>query len=138
MQDQTNEKQMLVLIKLPPGLPRLKADRLRFTQVMSNLLSNACKYSPAGATTTIKAKAKQKHVQIDVSDTGVGISKADQARVFDKFFRAASSSTSESSGTGLGLFVTRHMVAAHGGKIWLESEEGKGSPFSFTLPRADT
>ena len=137
MQNQINEKQIHVVIKIPPDLSRVKADRLRFSQVVGNLFSNACKYSPAEATTTITAKERAGLVQIDVSDTGIGISKDDQSRLSTKFFRADNSSTREVSGTGLGLFITRHLIEAHGGKVWVESEEGKGSTFSFILPSAD-
>ena len=104
--------------------------------MIANLLSNACKYSPEGATATITAKEGPGLIQIDISDTGIGISDADQSKLFTKFFRADNSSTREESGTGLGLFITRHLIEAHGGKIWVESEEGKGTIFSFTLPQA--
>ena len=72
-----------------------------------------------------------------MSDTGVGISRANQSRLFSKFFRVDNSSTREVSGTGLGLFITKYTIEAHGGRIWVESEEGKGSTFSFTLPTTD-
>ena len=138
MQDQISEQRTEVVLNVPSNLPRVKADRLRFSQVIGNLLSNAGKYSPAGATTTITAKEIEAGlVQIDVSDTGVGISKANQPRLFSKFFRVDNSSTREVSGTGLGLFITKYTIEAHGGRIWVESEEGKGSTFSVTLPTAD-
>ena len=137
IQDQIDQKEMCVILDVPPELSSVRADRLRFSQVMTNLLGNACKYSPVGATTTIKAIEVGGYIQFDVSDTGIGMSKADLSRLFTKFFRAVTSSTREVSGTGLGLFITRHLVEAQEGKIWVESEEGKGSTFSFTLPRAD-
>ena len=137
LENQIREKQIRVVLNTPPDLPNAKADRLRFSQVVSNLLSNSCKYSPVGATTTISAKEHEGVIQIDVSDTGIGMSKDAQSRLFAKFFRVDNSSTRRVSGTGIGLFITRHLVQAHGGKIWVESEEGKGSTFSFTLPLAD-
>ena len=136
VQDRILEKRQRVVLNISANLPRLKADKLRFSQVLTNLLSNACKYSPNEATTTITATAQDELIQIDVSDTGVGISIASQSRLFSKFFRADNSSTREVSGTGLGLFITKSMIEAHGGQIWVRSEEGKGSTFSFTLPTA--
>ena len=137
MQDQISEKGIHVVLNIPNNLSRVNADRLGFSQIISNLLSNACKYSPAGATTTIAAKEEGGLIHIGVSDTGVGISEADQARLFRKFFRADNSSTREVSGTGLGLFITKYLIEAHGGSIWVKSEEGKGTTFSFTLPPVD-
>ena len=137
LENQIYEKQIRVVLNTPPDLPKAKADRLRFSQVVSNLLSNSCKYYPVGATTTITAKEHEEVIQIDISDTGIGMPKDAQASLFAKFFRVDNSSTRRVSGTGIGLFITRHLVQAHGGKIWVESEEGKGSTFSFTLPRAD-
>jgi len=136
MQTLVEEKQIDVVLDISPELPRIQADSLRFSQVIANLLSNAYKYSPEGATATVTAKEGPGLIQIDISDTGIGISKADQSKLFTKFFRADNSSTREESGTGLGLFITRHLIEAHGGKIWVESEEGKGTIFSFTLPQA--
>ena len=75
-------------------------------------------------------------MQFDVSDTGIGISKADQARLFSQFFRAETKLTREESGTGLGLFITKYLVEAHGGEIWVESQEGVGTTVSFTIPAA--
>ena len=137
LEDEIHEKQIRVVLNTPPDLPMAKADRLRFSRVVSNLLSNSCKYSSLGATTTITAQEHEGDIQIDVSDTGIGMSKDDQSRLFAKFFRVDNSSTRQVSGTGIGLFITRHLIQAHGGKIWVESQEGKGSTFSFTLPRAD-
>ena len=112
------------------------ADKLRLTQVMSNLLSNACKYSPQGARVTIRAREEDAVVRIDVSDTGMGISPEDQERLFTKFFRADNSSTREVSGSGLGLYITKHLIEAHGGRIWASSQLGQGTTFSITWPKA--
>ncbi len=86
---------------------------------------------------TIRAHEYPELIQIDVSDTGIGISKEDQARLFTKFFRADNPSTREVSGTGLGLYITKHLIEAHGGKIWVNSEAGNGTTFSLTWPRSD-
>lgn len=132
-----SEKMMLVLLNLPPGLGRVKADNLRFSQVITNLVSNACKYSPQESTVTITAKANNGMIRVDVSDTGIGISEVDQLQLFTKFFRSNNFSTRQESGSGLGLFISKHLVEAQGGQMWVQSEEGKGSTFSFTLPEAD-
>ena len=98
MQAQINENQMCVLLNIPPAASRIKADRLRFSQVVYNLLSNACKYSPVGSTTTITAMEKAELVQIDVADMRIGVSAEDQSRLFAKFFRADNTATREVSG----------------------------------------
>ena len=136
MQAPIEQKQLNVVLNVPRGLHGVRADRLRFCQVISKLLSNACNYSPVGGTATIAAQERAGLIQIDVSNMGAGISKLDQSRLFTKFFRVDNSCTRHIYGTGLGLFIARHIVEAHGGTIWVESEEGKGSTFSFTLPRA--
>ena len=118
-------------------LPAVTADPLRFSQITTNLLSNACKYSPPGSTVTITAKEKGDFIQIDFADTGIGISEADQASLFAKFFRSNDSSASSEQGTGLGLFITKNLVEAQDGEIWVSCQEGQGSTFSFTLPRAN-
>ena len=137
LQDQISGKQQHLVLNISTNLPKLKADELRFSQVLTNLLSNACKYSPEGGTTTITAEEQDGIIRIDVSDTGFGISKDDQSRLFGKFFRADNSLTSEVSGTGLGLFITKSIIEAHGGEIQVRSDEGEGTTFSFTLPTAD-
>ena len=134
MQTQIDEKQIRVLVTIPYIVNRITADRLRFSQVISNLLGNACKYSQENATVAITAGEANGVVQIDVADTGPGISTEDQSRMFTKFFRADNSQTRGTSGTGLGLFITKHIVEAQGGAIWLVSELAKGSTFTFTLP----
>ena len=113
------------------------ADRDRIVQVLANLLSNAIKYSPPqtaieiGITVPASGGA---YVQVDVRDQGPGISPDDIKNLFQKFYRADSSSTRSTTGAGLGLAISRALVELHGGKIWVESEVGKGSTFSFTLP----
>ncbi|MCH8897326.1 MAG: hybrid sensor histidine kinase/response regulator [Chloroflexi bacterium] len=137
MQSQVSDKNINLQLNIPPDLGLVKGDRLRFSQVMTNLLSNACKYSPVEATVTISASDNQKEVQIDVADTGIGISQADQAQLFNKFFRADNTSTREESGTGLGLYITKLLVEAHYGRIWTDSAINQGTTFHFTWQRAD-
>ena len=136
MQTQIDEKKIDLVLDIPQGLCPVMADRLRLTQVMTNLVSNACKYSPQGARVTIQAREEDEGVRIDVSDTGIGISPEDQEQLFTKFFRADNSPTREVSGSGLGLYITKHLIEAHGGRIWASSRIGEGTTFSFTWPKA--
>lgn len=136
IQDQFSDKDIQLVRAIPPELPPVKADQLRFSQIVTNLLTNAYKYSPAGGSVTVAAREDADSVQIDVCDTGIGISGEDQIRLFTKFFRADNSLTRRENGTGLGLYIVKHLIEAHGGSIWVESQEGKGSTFSFTLPLA--
>ena len=134
VQTHAERKNIQVELDVPADLPPVWAERLRFSQVIVNLLSNACKYSLDGAKVKVSAAERNGLVQLDVSDTGIGISKTDQTRLFNQFFRAETELTSLESGTGLGLFITKYLVEAHGGSIWVESEEGKGTTVSFTFP----
>ena len=115
-------------------LPALDADHTRFKQILLNLLSNAVKFTPEGGSIRVEAIPLEKAVQFSVIDTGVGIPKAEQELVFDKFYQVGQTTKGVREGTGLGLAITQRLVAEHGGEIWLVSEVGRGSRFSFTLP----
>ena len=106
-------------------------DHERILQVLANLLSNAIKFTPAGGTVTVRAERSRALVQICVADNGVGIAADKLDVVFEKFWQAGKS---DRRGLGLGLYISRKLVEAHGGRIWVESEKGKGSRFCFTLP----
>jgi signal transduction histidine kinase len=136
IKNQFTDKEIKLEIDIPSKLGRVWADRLRFCQVMTNLLSNASKYSPPGSTVTVAASEGPKTVEINISDTGIGISEDDLGKLFNKFFRADNSSTREVSGTGLGLYITKHLVEAHGGEIWAESVLGKGTTFHLIWPKS--
>jgi signal transduction histidine kinase len=113
-------------------LPRVEVSRPRINQVFANFISNAVKYSPSGSTITLSAKREgARNVRFSVKDEGSGVPKDLRRRIFDKFFRVAESGD---EGAGLGLSIAREIVLAHGGNIGVESEEGKGSEFFFTLP----
>jgi signal transduction histidine kinase/DNA-binding response OmpR family regulator/HAMP domain-containing protein len=114
--------------------PPVQGDADRITQVLVNLISNGIKYTPADGAVTVCVAYQDDFVTTQVVDTGIGITRQDQARLFEKFFRADNSSTRETGGTGLGLAITKAILEKLGGSIWVESEIGKGSTFSFTLP----
>ena len=100
-----------------------------------NLIHNAIKFTPPGGRITVSAKPLADCVVVSVSDTGIGIAPDHLSRIFERFFKADKSRASE--GSGLGLAIAKHIVQAHNGEIWVESEQGKGSTFSFSLPRAE-
>lgn len=134
MQGQMEEKNLNLNVLVPPDLPKVHADQGRFSQIFVNLLSNACKYSPGGAEISINVEHRDRLAQISVADTGIGISKKDQKKLFSQFFRANNPQSRAISGTGLGLYVTKRLVEAHGGKIGVHSVVGEGSTFCVTLP----
>jgi len=115
-------------------LPRVMLDVEKMRLAIQNLLDNAIRYTPLAGQITVSLKLGQKGIEFSVKDTGVGIPKDQQGRVFTKFFRAANVMRLATEGSGLGLFITKNIIEAHGGKIWFESEEGKGTTFYFTLP----
>jgi PAS domain S-box-containing protein len=112
-------------------------DQEKLRLAVQNLTDNAIKYTPEGGQVTISLKKKDGQAEFNVTDTGVGIPKNQQERLFGKFFRAENVIRMETEGSGLGLFITKNVITAHKGKIWFKSEEGKGSTFSFSLPMVD-
>jgi GAF domain-containing protein len=113
-------------------------DERKIKQILLNLLSNAVKFTPEGGRITITASKTENGAEISVSDTGIGISSEDQPKIFEEFRQVGSDSTHKVEGTGLGLTLAKKFVELHGGKIWVESEVGKGSTFTFTLPAKPT
>ncbi|HEX5864244.1 MAG TPA: GAF domain-containing protein, partial [Casimicrobiaceae bacterium] len=120
--------------QVDPQLGELAADERKFKQILVNLLSNAVKFTPDGGRIDVKAHRKEDNVVIAVHDTGIGIAPEDQAAVFEEFRQVGRDYTNKQEGTGLGLALTRKFVELHGGRIWVESEPGKGSTFTFTIP----
>ena len=112
----------------------ISADERKVKQIVFNLLSNAIKFTPDGGTISVIGGLDGDHARVSVRDSGIGIATADQARIFEEFRQAAQRSDASAQGTGLGLTLTKAFVELHGGRIWVESEIGKGSTFSFTLP----
>jgi len=121
-------------VDCPPDLPKIRADLPRLEQVLVNLIHNAVKFTPPGGEITLTAAPQGGFICFLVHDTGVGIPGDDLPRIFERFYRVDRSRTG--GGTGLGLSISRHLVEAHGGRIWAESLESRGSTFFFTIPLA--
>jgi signal transduction histidine kinase len=136
LRPQIEAKGQRLTLELAEALPAVSGDADRVTQILTNLLSNAHKYTAPGGSVTITARGEGNGVRVSVRDTGIGLSPDDQARLFTKFFRAQNSVTQGVRGTGLGLMITRALVELHGGEITVTSALGQGSMFSFTLPAA--
>jgi two-component system OmpR family sensor kinase len=131
---QAASKQVTLFVAMPPTRPQVHADGQRIAQVLTNLLGNALRYAPEGGQVDLLLRAEQRTVLISVSDTGSGIAADDLPHVFDRFYRADKSRSREGGGSGLGLAIARSIVEAHGGRIWAESEIGKGTTIAFILP----
>ncbi|MEA3307752.1 MAG: ATP-binding protein, partial [Elusimicrobiota bacterium] len=128
-------KSLDINVRIPGNITTIMADENRIAQVLVNLIENALKYTERGEI-SISALEKDEFLQINVSDTGIGIPKKDIPRLFERFYRVDKARSKELGGTGLGLSIVKHIVYAHNGKISVESAQGKGSVFSFTIPKA--
>jgi two-component system, OmpR family, phosphate regulon sensor histidine kinase PhoR len=128
------EKQLEIIVEVPEGLPDIAADRRRLAEVLQNLLDNAIQYTLPGGQITLSAVQEGREVVFTVSDTGIGIPKADQPRIFERFYRVDVARSREVGGTGLGLAIAKHLVEVHGGRLWVDSEIGQGSQFHFSVP----
>ncbi len=126
-----------ITISIPPSLPTVMADRERIEEVLQNLLDNAIKYSPRSPQITVTCYATGEEVIVSVSDTGMGISLREQEHIFDRFLRVGDPLAQSVPGAGLGLYICRAIVEAHGGRIWVESTLRQGSTFFFSLPREE-
>lgn len=122
-------------IDFPADFPIVPADADRIEQVLNNLITNAVKYSPTGTSIRVSGRVQPREVIITVADQGVGIPPEEQAHIFDQFYRVDNALTRRTQGSGLGLYLTKAVVEAHRGRIWLESTPDRGSAFSFALPR---
>ena len=131
-------KRQRLRLDLGDALPAVWADANRVTQILTNLISNAHRYTPVEGGITVAARRDDRFVQVDVSDTGIGLSPEEQAQLFTKFFRAHDRSPQAAGGTGLGLVITRLLVELHGGRITLSSAPGQGSTFTFSLPTLES
>ena len=135
MRPQAERAGVRLVVDLPADLPLLLADGARAARVVTNLIHNAIKFTPKKGKVTVKAAAGDGQVVVSVVDTGIGIAADDLPRIFERFYKADHARSG--GGTGLGLAIARHIVEAHGGRIWAESVEGRGSSFYFALPAAD-
>ena len=115
-------------------IPPVFADPTRISQVLLNLLHNAIKFTPPGGKIVLRGTARTYDVVFSIQDTGIGIASQDLSRIFERFYKTDRSRSS--GGTGLGLSIARHLVEAHGGRIWAEFVEGSGSTFFFSIPKA--
>lgn len=130
---QLEEKGLLLCTDLPEKLPNIRADKSRFLQVLTNLLSNAAKYTQPGGKVTISAREIKSKIQFAVQDTGIGIKEADQKNIFQRYYRTEDVHARDIPGTGLGLYISKRLIEMQGGDIWFESEYNKGTTFYFTM-----
>ncbi|MEA3376776.1 MAG: response regulator, partial [Chloroflexota bacterium] len=137
MQTRADQKNLVLRSEVASDLPEVVADFDRVVQVLTNLVGNACQYTPSGGRIIVSARVRNGEVEISVRDTGVGIGPEDQDKIFDRFFRADDPIVQGTAGTGLGLSIVKSLVEMHGGDIWLESEVGEGTVFTFMLPVRD-
>jgi two-component system phosphate regulon sensor histidine kinase PhoR len=128
------EKNLHVIVDLAPGLPSVHADASRLQEILYNLLDNAVKYSPKNGEIRLRIEQREKEIALSVSDNGIGISKEDLPRIFERFYRADKSRSREEGGTGLGLAIVKHIAHLHRGRVEAESEPGKGTTIRVILP----
>jgi PAS domain S-box-containing protein len=133
----TQTQRHTFVLDFGPDWPPVQADEERLRQVLSNLLSNAIKYSPDRGRITISGRYDSDQVYVAVTDQGIGIPPGERERIFDRFYRVDSALSRRTQGAGLGLYLVKSVIEAHGGRIWVESTPGQGSTFVFTLPRDD-
>jgi two-component system phosphate regulon sensor histidine kinase PhoR len=131
------EKGLQLSLRMPDQLPDIAGDRRRLAEILQNLLDNARQYTPPGGRIVLSAECNDSEVIFTVADTGIGIPRADQPRIFERFYRVDAARSREVGGTGLGLAIAKHLVEVHGGRIWVQSEIGQGSQFHFSVPVFD-
>ncbi len=152
VQPKIHEREHSLTISIPPGLPLVRADAKRLNQILSNVLSNAVKYTPRNGSIALEAreadievvpealreglKPKGRYVLVEVRDTGVGIAPEELDRIFDRFYRTENPLKVEAGGTGLGLSLVRPLIELFGGRIWVTSALNEGSTFAFIIPDA--
>jgi len=132
MRTQTERAGLVLTVEVTADLPEVRGEAARLEQVLVNLIHNAVKFTHPGGTVILSAGSEGNFVRFSVRDTGAGIPEDDLERIFERFYKADRARSG--GGTGLGLSISRHIVEAHGGRIWAESVEGKGSTFFFTIP----
>ncbi len=130
-----DQGQIRLVNRISADIPSVEADYTRIEQVLTNLVDNAIKYTPPSGVVTMSAADLGAEVQVAVSDTGIGVPVGELERIFDRFYQVDGGSTRHYRGAGLGLTICKHIIEHHGGRIWAESDEGKGSTFFFVLPK---
>jgi len=140
VKEAAQKKKISISRSINPFSLKVTGDRNYLEQVFINLLDNAIKYTPEGGEISISAFEKgERDIQVGIKDNGIGVPKEDLSRIFERFYRVDKGRSQELGGTGLGLSIVKHIIQAHGGRVWAESQLGKGSTFYFTLPkRSDT
>ena len=134
-QQQAQTKEIALNCQLSSIASYILADEKRITQVFTNILSNALKFTPSGGRITFESRENNNNVEFSLADTGIGIPVAERSKIFDKFYQVDSTSQREYEGCGLGLAITKSIVKLHGGRIWVESKLGQGSKFSFEIQK---
>jgi two-component system NtrC family sensor kinase len=135
LQPQANQKPLMLTYSLPPqGLPIVEADQALLQQALHNLVENAIKYTDPGGKVNVDVSLHGDNILFAIKDTGIGIAPVDQPRLFEKFYRGAQRETRKRQGSGLGLAIVKSVIERHNGKIWVDSQLGKGSTFSFSIP----
>jgi histidine kinase len=135
LQQQFEAKGLSLDTSIEPGLPLIRGDEDRITQVLANLIGNALQHTPAEGSVRVAVQQERRHLKVSVSDTGEGLAQENLNRVFERFYRVDKSRSRGRGGSGIGLTISRHIIEAHGGRIWAESPGlGCGSTFAFTLP----
>ena len=135
MKIEAKEQSMNISLDLQENLPTVLGDETKLRRVLSNLIGNSIKFTPAGGQVTIRASYAEQNARVEVIDNGIGIARENLEKIFERFYQVDSSSTRAAGGMGMGLPIARELIELHGGKLWAESEGiGKGSRFIFTLP----
>ena len=130
------EKGLELRVQVETHLPPVSGDPDMLARVLVNLVDNAVKYTPEGGRITIRAEVVGGHLRVSVADTGAGIPEESLSRVFERFYRVDKARARDQGGTGLGLAIVKHIIEVHGGRVWAESEVGRGSTFTLELPVA--
>jgi len=132
---QFEEKGVDLTVDIQPNLPAVRADEDRISQDLLNLMGNALQYTPAGGAVIVAAAARDGEVRVCIEDSGIGVAAEDLPYLFDRFYRVDKSRSRAGGGSGIGLTITRHLVEAHGGRVWAASDgPGQGATFNFSLP----
>ncbi len=129
-------KELALEIDSSAGWPVVRGDAANLREALQNLLDNAVQYTPPGGRVSVRVAVQDRQAILSVKDTGIGIPQLEQARIFERFYRVDAARSRDAGGTGLGLSIAKHIVEAHGGRLWVESAVGQGSQFHFTIPLA--